>query len=225
MSRTDRLHSLHGDDILFETREIYILDSISCEDESIDLKTAVGFLKNLRLLELEGNDRITVHQYSHGGSWEAGMAIFDAIVNSPCEFNYICHGTACSLGSILPQACAYKKASYRLINPRCTFMIHEGSMDWNLDNTRKQKSWIRWSDDGYEMMLDIYAQAAYGSERFSGLSQNVVREKIHALIKEHDDWILTPQECTMYGFMDAIIGTNKAQAIIEQATRTRKSVK
>ena len=96
MNKTNDFSDIYDNNLSLDTREIYLCGN----DGGVDEKLTVGFLKNLRILENKSKDRIIIHQYSIGGDWTAGMAIYDAIVNSPCKFVYICYGIAASMGSI-----------------------------------------------------------------------------------------------------------------------------
>ena len=74
-NKNQDLTDIFDNNLSISTREIYL-----CGNEGeVDEKLTMGFLKNLRILENKSKDPIIIHQYSVGGDWNAGMAMYDAI--------------------------------------------------------------------------------------------------------------------------------------------------
>lgn len=80
------------------------------------------FLKNLAALEYINHDPITIVLNTSGGDVVQGLAIYDAIRNSPCEITIKVYGAVYSMGSILLQA-----GDRRLMSPNAALMFHDGS--------------------------------------------------------------------------------------------------
>ena len=158
-NKNQDLTDIFDNNLSLSTREIYL-----CGNEGeVDEKLTMGFLKNLRILENKSKDPIIIHQYSVGGDWNAGMAMYDAIRNSPCQFVYICYGIAASMGSIIPQAVFGK--GLRITSQNCEWLIHDGSS--NVSGTHKQViSGINHSKIALKTMYDIYTDACNDGEFF-----------------------------------------------------------
>jgi uridine kinase len=78
----DILYDLHNHSADLKSREIFLHNSYSSdenENPGVEYKMSNNFLKNLRALDLQNHNDITVHTQSIGGEWADGMAIFDAI--------------------------------------------------------------------------------------------------------------------------------------------------
>ena len=90
-----------------------------------------------QLLFLESEDSnkdISMYINSPGGSVTAGMAIYDALMQSPCRTLFLCHGAAQSMGSLIPQA--VYSSGLRVTYPSTVWLIHEGSA--GISGTLKQ---------------------------------------------------------------------------------------
>ena len=191
---------VHENNIIIDTREIFLCGT----DGYTDDKLAVNFLKNLRILENVSKKPIIIHQYNHGGEWSAGMLMYDAIVNSPCEFVFICHGSACSMGSLLPQA-VYGKG-IRLTTLNCEWLIHDGenSLDGNF---RKTSSHMEYYQELTQWMYNIYAEVCNDSGPFfKDMTRLDAYKFITAKVDTKEDWIFTGEDAVYYGFADGILG-------------------
>lgn len=191
---------VHENNIIIDTREIFLcgLDGYT-ED-----KLAINFLKNLRILESISNKPIIIHQYNHGGEWSAGMLMFDAIQNSPCEFVFICYGSACSMGSILPQAVLGK--GVRLTTLNCEWLIHDGDSSVE-GNFKKTSSHVEYYQDLSKTMYNIYTDVCLNTGPFfKDMTRLEVYKFITAKVDTKEDWIFTGEDAVYYGFADAILG-------------------
>jgi len=201
----DILEELHNHNILFETRELFVHGEIGDEnqDAGVEFRMAAKFLKNMRYLEQSGSEPIIIHQHSIGGNWDSGMIIYDAIKNSSCHIIFIMHGTACSMGSIIPQS-----ADTRIITPSCTFMIHTGYTDIGGHTYKQSQSWAEMEKRQTETMLDIYTSVAIHGPYFQGkiMDEVKVRKFLNAKMDQKEDWWLFASDAVKYGFADAILG-------------------
>jgi len=202
----DIIEEIHEYNIMLDTREIFLYgesDSEAC-DSGIDFRMANKFLKNLRLLESSGDNPIIIHQYSTGGEWHSGMSIYDMIHSSSCHIIFIMHGTACSMGSIVPQA-----ADTKIIMPNCIFMVHDGYTGINSDLTHKQSlSWNAMEVQTREVMLDIYCGVCVNGHLFQKeqADQKKIRKFIIDKLDQKEDWWLFARDAVRYGFADAVLG-------------------
>jgi ATP-dependent protease ClpP protease subunit len=201
------LTDIFDNDLSVSTREIYLCGN----DGEVDEKLTMGFLKNLRILESKSKDPIIVHQYSIGGDWNAGMAMYDAIRNSPCQFVYICYGIAASMGSIIPQAVLGK--GLRVTAENCEWLIHDGSS--NVSGTHKQViSGINHSKLALKTMYDIYTDACNDGEFFSDKNKSQVKKHIQYQLNTKEDWIFNGRDAVWYGFADGVLGDEGYQDVL-----------
>lgn len=112
----DKLNSLHDLGIDVDTRTIYLkseIDPISEEQFCINMK----FLENL-----SNELPITVELTSPGGDVYSGLAIYDTIVNSPCQVHIQATGLIASMGLII-----FLAGDTRDSSENCRFMAHSVS--------------------------------------------------------------------------------------------------
>ena len=193
------LTDIYDNNLSVSTREIYVCG----QEGEVDEKLAMGFLKNLRVLENRSNDPIVIHQYSIGGDWNAGMAMYDAIRNSPCQFVYICYGIAASMGSIIPQAVLGK--GVRLTTENCEWLIHDGSS--NVSGTHRQVvSNVNHTKIALKTMYDMYTDACTNGEFFADKTNNQVKKYIQNQLNTKEDWIFNGRDAVWYGFADGVLG-------------------
>lgn len=194
--KNDEIFNLHDYCINIGAREIFLYDEIDCD-------SAIKFLKNLTFLEGQSNKPITIHQYSVGGEWSSGMMIYDAIIASPCKFVFVTHGTAASMGSVIPQA-VYGKG-YRVSTPNCDWLIHEGSLSF--DNTMKAvSSLIEAEKRTKSTMYDIYTACCVSGEYFKDQPPKKIRAYIRSKLATREDWWITSDEAVYYGLADSVLG-------------------
>jgi len=212
------VESIHDYNVLLDTREIFIhgcLDEI--DDSGVDHIMANKFVKNMRLLEtLPAADKpIIIHQHSVGGDWSSGMMMFDTIVSCRCPILFIYHGEACSMGSIIPQACAVHKNAYRVIMPNVLFMVHDGTTGIDTNFTRKKtKSWAAIEEKLDKQMMEIYCRACANGEFFKNFEGNVkIKQYIREQLDKSEDWWLNARETVFYGFADAVMGDEGYESI------------
>lgn len=195
----------HDHSIITDSREIffhgYFDDS---EDEDVSWKSANVFIKNMRILEQQNSSPIVVHQYSSGGEWTSGMAIYDKILFSKCPIIFLCYGIAASMGSIIPQAIHNK--GIRVSMPNCDWLLHEGYT--SADGTHKRfYSTAQYSERLRLKMYDIYSEVCMGGPRFQGYSKGKVKSFLKKKIESKEDWWLSASEAVDYGFCDGVFGT------------------
>ena len=206
------IEEIHDYNIDVACREIYLHGHISDADSDpgVDYRMASTFIKNLRFLNNQSSEEIFIHQYSIGGGWEAGMAIFDMIKQSRCHITMVLHGEAITMGSIVPQA-----ADTRLIMPNAMVLIHEGQTD-TVDMTIKQaRSHHEWIEKTNNTLFNIYFDACRDSSYFKGQSDIKVKNFLRKKLDQHEDWILSAEDALNFGFVDGIIGSDKYPSIVK----------
>jgi ATP-dependent protease ClpP protease subunit len=199
--RSEIVEELHELGIIIDRREIF-LGKESGDDDDTNYKSAMKFIKNMRLLQRFGGvDPIVVHQLNEGGDWCCGMAIYDIIANSESHVTIVCHGAAMSMGSIIPQA-----ADLRVMMPSATFMVHEGSSP-DIEGTFKQgKAWNEFYEKCAKRTLEIYAEKCQRGVNFQNKTLRAIKTELQRKMCTKEDWIINAREAVEYGFADAVLG-------------------
>lgn len=201
--RKEEISNVHEFDISVSSREIFLF-----EDE-INPTVASRFIKNLKILESK-KDPIIIHQFTNGGDTDSGMAMYDSIRSSPCNFIFLCYGIAASMGSIIPQSVHGK--GYRVTMPNCNWLIHEGYISIE-NNKRAVKAYIKSSSVFTEKMYEIYTDVCKNSEFFNLDTKAKVKSYIKRKLSYEEDWWLTPEQAVYYGFSDGILGNKDFETI------------
>ena len=202
-NNNDKLHDFHNYNCNIKTREIFLHNHYGSNDEEnpgVEYKMSNTFLKNLRALDQENNNDITIHMQSVGGEWSDGMAIFDAIKICRSKITIIVYGQAESMSSIILQA-----ADKRLMTPNAYFMSHYGSTEAGGHYLNVQ-NWVKYEKQICEVMMDIYASRCVKGKYFKDLSydQDKVKKFLYRKLK-CGDWYINANESVHYGFADGII--------------------
>jgi len=204
----DIIYNIHEYGIYPPTREIFLhryFHSESGDDGDgcgIDYRSAITFIKNLRLLDLQNQNPILIHMQSRGGDWDDGMAIYDAISATQSYVTVLTYAHARSMTSIIFQA-----ADRRVMMPNCIFLAHQGflTIDDRVGPALLELEQTKLAD---QKMLDIYAWRARKGKYFQKekMDEKQVRKFIWKKIKEKTDWILTAKQTVYYGLADGILG-------------------
>lgn len=202
----DIIEEIHNYSVLLETREIFLHGETDSDngDSGVEFRMSNKFLKNIKLLEELGSDPIIIHQHSIGGNWFDGMLIYDSIYNSMCHVVVVMHGSAFSMGSIIPQA-----ADTRIIMPNCAFMIHDGYTGIDSSLTYKQsKSWSDMESKIRDKMLDIYCSVCKNGHIFQKeqADEKKIRTTLVEKMSQKEDWWLFSRDVVNYGFADVVFG-------------------
>jgi ATP-dependent Clp endopeptidase proteolytic subunit ClpP len=219
-SGNDILDELHSYSVLPSTRELLLHSTMESEDNGIDFRVATKFIKNLRLLESDSNKPIILHLLSTGGSWNDGMAIYDAIKDSRCEFVVITHGIAASMGSLIPQAVHRK--GLRITMPNCEWMVHEGFSE--IYGTYRQViSSAQWDAVVRKKCYELYADVCHSTgEFFHKKSNSQVKNYIKRKLEAKEDWWLSAEDSVRFGLCDYVAGDEKVgniQNIVSNVSR------
>lgn len=194
---------LHGIDI--KNREIFLHNFNAGEDNpGVDYRMAHNFIKNIRILENLSKEPILIHLHSIGGSWNDGIAIFDAIKSCNCYITILVHGQAESMSSVILQA-----ADYRVMMPNSYFMCHYGSTEV-VGNHLDVHNYMNHEKSISEKMFEIYAEKCIAGDFFKNKFKQPTIEKIKTFLKnkfKNGDWYLSSTDAIDYGFADSILTT------------------
>ena len=204
----DLLHDLHNYGANLSTREIFLHNSFSSDDNQnpgVEYKMANTFIKNIRILEGRSQDPIKIHMQSVGGEWADGMAIYDSIAMCKSYVTIIVYGQAESMSSIILQA-----ADHRLMTPNSYFMSHYGSSDINTDYLSAM-NYAEYERRTCDIMMNIYAKRCVDGKFFlekfgKKPSDKQVKQFLIRKLKS-GDWYLNAEEAVYYGFADGVISS------------------
>ena len=212
MVNIDVISDVHGHCLDAKNREIYLHGYVANTDEDpgVDYKMAANFYKNIRILDTINKDPIIIHMHSIGGSWNDGMAIFDAVQLCSSHVTIIAYGQAESMSSIILQA-----ADKRVMMPNTYFMCHFGSSGYSGNYLDVQKG-AAFEKKMTDTMLDIYTEATLGGKYFKEQYTDPTFEKVKNYLKrkfKDGDWYLDANEAVYYGFADCVLNTRKCTNI------------
>lgn len=128
--------------------------------------------------------RVSINTF--GGSWYAGIALYQAIKSYPGEVHTYVQSAAMSMGSILLQA-GDKRFAYK----HSTIMVHDGE-DHLQGNRNDVKGWAKHAEKMWSQMYDIYAEK-------SGKKASYWKRKCSS------DYILDADKALKEGLIDEVI--------------------
>ena len=221
-------------------------------ETGVDNFMAEYFIKGLHTLENISVEPIIVVMNNPGGIWYHGMAIYDAIICSPCKIIIKVYGHAMSMGSIILQA-----ADYRIMMPNSRMMIHYGFSGFSGES----KTSSRWANENnrvnYEME-DIYLEAwlnfekQYGTEKLQEVVSKAVNcvkaiedpqpplldlklsednaektKQLRFALREllNNDTIFSSSEAVELGFADVIYGSQEFMDMIQASVDEQEKEK
>ena len=197
---TDRLGDIHSYGLDVKNREIFLQNKEEAENPGVDYRMSQMFLKNITVLERNGDEPIIIYMQSEGGCWYSGMGIYDAIKQSRSKISIVAYNQVESMSSIIFQA-----ADRRVLMPNCNFMCHFGSSELSGDFLSAQ-NFAMVDKLNMQNMVNIYADRCvktgkYFKDRQDSLSK--VKTYIKRKMKD-GDWYLTAEQAVFYGFADAV---------------------
>lgn len=200
------ISDIHSHGINYHTRELYLHGQ---EEDGVEFKMAINFIKNLHVLSRQGMDNILVHMHSAGGSWNDGMAIYNAITFAVAPVAILGYSQASSMSGIILQA-----ADRRVIMPDCEFLIHHGSLAVDGNSTAVESS-VEFNKKAGKRMLTVFARRAKVGKFFTerNYSESKIRAYIDRKIKDKSDWFMSAEEAVYYGFADFVLGDKGCETI------------
>lgn len=207
-SLDQKLLNIHHYGLDIENREIYLHSHLG-EDETepgVDYRSAINFEKNLRYLNLMGDDPILIHMHICGGDWEDCLGIYDAIKLSKAKTAIIAYAKASSASSVILQA-----PNLRIIMPNVNTLIHYGSISLDSEHSKAAASSVKWNENECDKMVDIFVERCMSSTmaKEKKWKKLIARKHIQSQLANKCDWILTAHEAVNYGFADGILGDSQ----------------
>jgi ATP-dependent Clp protease protease subunit len=205
------IEEVHDYGILLDERELFLHGYANGDDDpGLDYRNSNRLLKNLRVLDSQNQNPITIHQHNIGGDWDAGMLIYDAICACQSRVVMICHGLAASMGSIILQA-----ADCRILMPNCDFMIHEGYSGGSVDVYKISQSNAEKEKHLQEKTLEIFGEVCQSGTFFQEKEYTAAQiiKHIQSQMDAKGDWYLTPSEAVEHGFADGVFGNPKYESL------------
>lgn len=201
------IEAVHNYNLDPEKREIYLfpLESLAShsndwEEPGIEPTISSRFIKNLNILShLKKNSPITVHMKTGGGDWVEGMAIYDAIKNSPNYITIINYTHASSMSSVI-----FQSADWRVMQPNSHFMFHYGQYG-GYGTVKTVRSDFDFYDQTGEVMLDIYSDRMSKKGKFSTWDKSKIKKMLKSEMDKKENVYLNPQETVEWGLADEII--------------------
>lgn len=197
---------IHNHWINLVNREIWIHGADMNTDDHLGLEPGVEYrmatkvIKNLHILRQQSeSEPATIHLHTCGGTYEEGMAIYDAIKLMPYPVTIISYTHARSMSSIIFQA-----GDKRLMMPNSCFMFHLGTMELAGD-ARTVWANADFAKVGRETMINIYVESAHKGPKFKGWSRPRIRRLIEREMEKKSDVFLIPKEAIDWGFADGIL--------------------
>lgn len=199
--RNDLLDDIHCYYLDWKNRVIYLHSELDEYEVGVDFRMAATFIKNLDYLNSISHAPITVNFMSFGGDWNYGMAIYDAIKQSPSEITTVSYAHSRSMSSIIVQAAAYRK-----ISKHADFMIHYGTYADEGD-MRKVVHGVEHYKKANEVMFNIYTERCLNGEfaQERGYDHKKMYKYLQDNIEKKVDWWMSAEEAVYYGFMDEVI--------------------
>ena len=195
-SVSNLVDSIHKFGLDTKTREVHLHGAYT---GMVDEDMAVEFLKNMRVLEGDSSEGITIHVMTVGGDYSYGMAVHDIIKLSKCHITTISYGGACSMGGIIPQA-----ADHRVIMPSCRFLAHYG-FDGYIGVANAMQSAAEENKIFMKTVEDTLVNSAVNGAKFKGWTEKRVRTYITQKLTTKVDWWLSADEAVEHGFMDEVL--------------------
>jgi len=156
--------------------------------------SAQNLIKSLYILENAKKAPIEIIWSSHGGYWEAGIAIFDFIKQMKSPVTIKSYGRIRSMGALILQA-----AKYRWLSSNCYFMIHYGTSGIETKHDKDAIREARHLQKCDEIMESILLQRI--KEKHKRFTLDRLREYMVY------DKYLSPREAVAVGLADKVMRT------------------
>jgi ATP-dependent Clp protease, protease subunit len=184
----------HNTNLYVPSRTVYF-GGQPYDEDVVTSQTVATLIKNLHILEHREIAPISILLNTVGGSWEAGIAVYDIIQSLQSEITIVGMGQVYSMGSVIIQA-----ADKRVLTPNTYMMIHDGTEYYEGD-PKKIERWLEVSKAVLLKMYDIYWQKMKKKNKKIKFSEV---EKLCAI-----DTIYNAEEAVKLGLADEIMGTLK----------------
>lgn len=147
----DEIEHFIDNDLYVPTRTVYI--GPTGEDAETNVLMAERAIKILHILDSKSDDPIEVLMINPGGSFDDGMAIYDAIQLCRSQITVKVFGYAYSMAAVILQA-----ADERLLAPNAKIMIHWGEDGLSPNHPKITKNWKKQYDKDSKWMKELFLE-------------------------------------------------------------------
>lgn len=212
MPEIDLLFHVHEFDIDLRSNHIYLMgidrgyEAVPGLDEpGIEYVISKRFIKNINLcMRINPNKPIIIHMKTCGGSWEEGMAIYDAIMSCPSKVTILNYTHARSMSSLI-----FSAADKRVMMPNSYFMFHDGT--YGIEGTVKQvRSSLDFDKKNESIMIGIYAEKMNEKGEMAGKGVTKIRKWLREQMDKKEDVFLRADRTVELGLADEIFDYNWA---------------
>jgi len=181
-------------DLYIPTRTVYI--GPTGEDAETNVLMAERAIKILHILDSKSDEAIEVLMINPGGSFDDGMAIYDAIQLCRSPITIKVFGYAYSMAAVILQA-----ADERLLAPNCKVMIHYGMDCAGMNHPKITKSWKKQQDKDSKWVKSLFLEKI--REKHPEFSEARLEKMLDF------DTILSPEEAVSLGLADRVMEAAK----------------
>lgn len=147
----DEIEHFIDNDLYVPTRTVYI--GPTGEDAETNVLMAERAIKILHILDSKSDEPIEVLMINPGGSFDDGMAIYDAIQLCRSPITIKVFGYAYSMAAVILQA-----ADERLLAPNAKLMIHYGEDSVGPSHPKITKNWKKQNDKDSKWMKELFLE-------------------------------------------------------------------
>lgn len=195
---------IHDYDLDLKNNEIYLFGvDRGYEydgDNSVEHIMSSRFIKNINLCKSKNpNKPLTIHLKTHGGDWNEGMAIYDAIKSYPTYVTIINYTHARSMSSLI-----FSAGDERIMMPHSYFMFHLGT--YSIDSEfHTAVSNMKFDLKNEEVMINIYAELMNEKGKFKGKGIDYIYKWIRKQMAYKGDVFFNAEQAIEYGLADKIL--------------------
>jgi len=206
----DSIWALHEWNLDIRNFSIYLVgeakdygNDSKLSEPGVEYQMASRLIKNLQILAtLDPVRVILIHMKTCGGSWEEGMAIYDAIKAVPNKVVILNYTHARSMSSVILQA-----ADKRVMMPHSHFMFHDGALE--VSGTYKSViTNVAWAEKEKPIMEDVYINRMKERGRYRRWSRDSIRTMLREQMDKKEDVFLSAIQAVDWGLADSIFDGN-----------------
>lgn len=193
-------------------------DDGESDEPGVEYNMADRFERNLATLTgINPKEPILVTMSSCGGSWEAGMQMFSAILACPNPVTVVAVKWARSMTSLIPLA-----ADKFVMRPPAKYMFHYGTDSFS-GIQQEVETYDVERRKANECMKRIYTARLLEQGNFRHLSGADIRRKIETSMQQYIDVWLTADDARRWGFVDEVqgVGPVRRAARVDVVRRQR----
>ena len=204
---------------LFPWKELAGFTEFPGTEPGVEFTMSSKFILNARLcMQSNPNSPLMVHMKTCGGDWNEGMAIFDMLINYPCDTTILNYTHARSMSSIIFQA-----ATKRVMMPHSYFMFHDGTYS-DSGTLKTVLSGLAFYDKTGPVMLNLYTERMKQRGKFSSWSRERIKDFLVDEMNKKEDVYLTAKEAVEWGLADSIFDGNWGGLVSYTDTQSKNAL-